>query len=437
MWSPRGKNAFRYLFTLVLFSLALIVDTNAFNLMAQDGDRADTFPQDRFFQNQQKIFPPGFQSRTPRFDNEKITFSGQVAGDYPVGPGDTFLINFWGRIEDNLVISIDNEGKLFIPKIGVIETTGLTYTDLTKSIEEKIKKHLKNVNFKIAITETRSFHVYVLGSVTEPGPFQVQASSRASEVIRKAGGPLPTGSKQFIEIRRNGEVIRVDTLAFSSFGDFSKNPYLMDGDVVFVPVLSDFVTVSGAVVFPGVFEIRETKALTKVIESLGGYTIYADRTAPLLLSRRNQDGSRRKLEVIMDSSKPSRMGPQQVSGENFDLQNGDEIFVPAAALLIPSNSEAVFVTGAVRAPGPKAFQVAGSVDEYIGAAGGLTDRANYSGAMLYRADGSEVPLTRRMAIQPGDTIHIPEKTFKFWQDHLAIMTTLISLATSIIVLSGR
>lgn len=384
-----------------------------------------------FFRQGRKIFPKNFQGRSV----------GEAAGptnaldEYPVGPGDQFLINFWGKVEDNLVVGINSEHKVFIPRIGVVDAKSKTYRELVKAVSKKLNENMKGVDFTISLYKERRFTVYVLGSVNAPGPFEVTASTRASDVIRLAGGVTPTGSQQFIEIRRNGEIKRLDVLKFASAGDFSHNPLLSENDVIFVPVLRDFVTVRGAVVNPGTFEIAETRNLEEVIEKLGGYSIYADASAPLQISREGPTGERVKYDLVRDAKEANSKTSFAI--DSFALKSGDEVFVPSSQLLIPSKSESVYVTGEVKQPGAKPYQISMSVEEYIGTAGGLTPRANFDSAVIYKADGSEVALSPRITIQPGDTIYIPEQTFKFWQDHVAILTTFLSLATSIIVLSGR
>lgn len=386
-----------------------------------------------FFRSGRRVFPSNFQSAQADFRPEALGDSDQVSRDYPVGPGDQFLINFWGKIEDNIVVSISSEDELFIPRIGVIDAEGLTYHELQGRIEEAINREMKEVQFAVSLYQHREFQVYVLGSVANPGPVQVRATSRASDVVGLVGGPSGMGSRQFIELRRGDEKLRVDLLRYMSFADFSKNPYVTDGDVIFVPDMSDFVTVRGAVVRPGSFEIRETRSLSEVIEQMGGLSVYADRQAPIRVSRLTEDGERVQRTVIFEEAHRESASDQLI--DSFQLQNGDEVFISSSQLMIPSHSDQVFVTGQVRAPGAQPYRITTSVEEYLGSAGGLTSRAQFSNAVVYKADGSTVDLQPRTNIEPGDTIYIPEKTFKFWQDHLSILTTFLTLATTIITVT--
>ncbi len=389
--------------------------------------------EDFFRSNRTTLFPRNFQ--LDKTKTESTPTSLYVDPHYPVGPGDQFLVNFWGRIEDAIVIQINSESKLFVPRIGVIEAAGITYQELIQRLTEKLNASLKNVFFTISLHRSREFNVYVLGDVNRPGAVNASANYRVSQVIEAAGGVRPTGSRQFIELRRKGAVIRINLLKYLNEASFEPNPFITNDDVIFVPHLTKFVTVTGSIVQPGTFEIQETNLLREIIKKMGGLSVYADLRAPIRVSRLMPNGERKQLRVF--HTVENRGSEQGYILNDFAVQESDEIFIPASNLLIPSKAAAIYVTGEVRTPGPVLYQISMTVEEYIGASGGLTSRADLSKAVVYKADGSQERIRSRMALEPGDTIHIPEKTFKFWQDHLTVVTAFISLATSIIVFSGR
>ena len=55
-------------------------------------------------------------------------------------------------------------------------------------------------------------------------------------------------------------------------GDISDNITLKDGDLIFIPVASKKVEVSGAFQRNAVFELQEHEYLTQLIEYAGGFT---------------------------------------------------------------------------------------------------------------------------------------------------------------------
>ena len=385
---------------------------------------------ENFFNRSRKVFPSSFQAGGSM---ETKPESAGILPEYPVGPGDKFLISFWGKIEDRIVVAIDSASKLFIPRLGTIDTKGLNYAEFESLVAQKINASLKDVKFTLSLVEPRKFKIYALGSVHSPGPLFIEATYRASDAVAMAGGPTATGTSQFIQIRRGDKVLRVDLMRFMAYGDFSMNPFLTDGDVLFVPDLGDFATITGAVVRPGTFELKEEKKLNNIIQFMGGLSVYADQTAPIRLSRLTARGDRETYFIYTTSE--AVKSKRDLLLADVILKHGDEVFVPAGQLLIPSKANMVFVTGEVKNPGAKPYQISMSVEEYIGISGGLSNRANLASAVIYRADGSTVALRPRINVEPGDTIYIPERTFKFWQDHLVIITTFLSLATTVIAVT--
>jgi len=433
-------------FTVVTLASVQAEDLNLSGLPSTPQDKKDPPRSDLdfkapssqdFFRSGRKIFPQNFASPSASVRPFEVgKSSGPIASeDYPVGPGDQFLVNFWGRIEESIIVSINSDGKLLFPRVGLIDTRGLKYNQFNEVVSKAIEAKLKNVSYTISLYKAREFYIYVLGEVNSPGPVAVHASLRASEALALARGTRPTGTTQFIEVRRGDKVLTLDLIRFESKADFSANPFITEKDLIFVPPIGNFISLSGAILRPGSFEIREIKKLKEVIDRMGGLSIYADRSNRIRLSRMQRDGTRKQIQISMADERPS--AKDSFFWEDFILQHGDEIFIPSSQLLIPSKSDSIFVTGEVKQPGSRPFRISATVDEYIGGSGGLTERANLGAALVYRSDGSSVRLTARMALEPGDTIYIPERTFKFWQDHLAVVTAFIGLATSIIVLSGR
>ncbi len=367
-----------------------------------------------------------------QMEHSPIESSGTIPEDYLIGPGDVFVVSFWGQIDDVLSIRVDDQNKVFIPRLGAMDVKGLTFGEFQEKLSKKIQSSLRNVSFTISLQSPRKFPVYVLGAVKAPGPVFVTAQQRVSELVAQAGGLEPRASRQFIELRRRSGTETADLLKFFAFGDFAQNPLVTNGDVVYVPAVTDFVTVSGAIAQPGIFEIRKTRSLADVVKEMGGPAHYADKTKPIKISRVTPKG--REIFTASWAAMSSLDGAEKDSAP-FELMKGDEVFIPSAPILIPSQSDSVFVTGEVRVPGARPYQNSMTVDEYLGSAGGVTNRANMRDSKVFKKDGSVVPLHSRLVIEPGDTIFIAEKTFKFWEDHVMILTTLLTLATTIITVS--
>lgn len=62
-----------------------------------------------------------------------------------------------------------------------------------------------------------------------------------------------------VVLHQKGKELSLDLLRFYRMGDLTQNPYLMDGDVIFVPAIKEQVTLLGAV------EYRENMSFGRVI----------------------------------------------------------------------------------------------------------------------------------------------------------------------------
>ncbi len=121
--------------------------------------------------------------------------------------------------------------------------------------------------------------------------------------------------------------------------------------------------------------------------------------------------------------------------DNLTVKNGDQIFFgEGAGRQLLSVSE-VFVTGEVKKPGPVPFESGLSVQHYLAAVGGFTNRADASSVEIYKGSGERLRGTDLSSLEPGDTIYVPEKTFKFWNDHLTILTALLGVVTTTIAIT--
>jgi len=76
------------------------------------------------FADADEVFAPGIHDLPP--------------DGYTFGPGDHVLVNVWGRVDLGLDLTIDREGKVFIPKVGELVAAGLTLDNFRKKLDKKL-----------------------------------------------------------------------------------------------------------------------------------------------------------------------------------------------------------------------------------------------------------------------------------------------------------
>ena len=63
-----------------------------------------------------------------------------VSQDYLLGPGDTIVVYIWGKIEQKLELTIDTNGKVFLPQIGNVYLSGVQFNRLPKLLKKEFEK---------------------------------------------------------------------------------------------------------------------------------------------------------------------------------------------------------------------------------------------------------------------------------------------------------
>lgn len=355
----------------------------------------------------------------------KIILDKPVDPDkYVLGVGDTLLLISLGRVNSNISLTVGPEGKIILPDVGDIDVVGLTLSAAKTIIKKALLKKYSNIEFKVLLAQPRVFKIYVLGEVKNPGVYQATPLNRVSDVIRNAGGVTQVGTNRNIELRREGKKEYADLYRYRKNGDLSSNPYLTDKDIIYVPLSSAKVTIGGGVKKPGVYELEGNENLNSFIERIGGFSTDVSYEKPVRISRISENREKTTMKIDLKSV---------VSGEkaSFYLKDGDAVWIPSIDE-VASNETNIYVTGQVRKPGPIRYMPGYTAKTYVSMAGGLTPRARYSQAEIIKADGTKIPLKEETILEIGDTIHIPEKFIKVWQDCLVITTSISSLTLAVI-----
>lgn len=377
-----------------------------------------------------------------------------VGGEYTLMPGDNILITISGGTNYSYITGVTYEGKITInlpvasimtpqgsyePRYDVVEAVlvhGLTLDDARDSLDRVFAKYFRRVNVDITLLGMRQFVVYVAGEVRVPGSVRANPVDRVSEIVGRAGGTTTTGSRTEIMLRRGQDTIYVDLERFEARGDISANPFVQDGDIVYVPKMSRSVIVKGAVfgkrgyelkvsqltaamerTSEGLYELKPGERLTDFVTKAGGLTPWADVHHAYVERGDDKIG----IDLGMAIANPN-------SAVNIELQNGDVLVVPAI-------NSVVYVQGQVVTPGAFPHQPNLRASDYLGLAGGPLTDANSGGAYLVRK-GKKISLRNDPVIEAGDRIYVPRQIFKFWQDYVEIGALAVSILISYLTLRG-
>ena len=301
---------------------------------------------------------------------------------YVVGPGDVFVVQVYGVSDQPLMLEVLPEGVVSIPQVGVVKLGQISLAEAKKRIADAMMTRVRDRSIDVNLAQVRSFKVSVTGGVEKPGVVVVSATDRVWEACMLAGGLQKKASRRNIRLIKESDTTLADLDYFNATGDVRANPYLNEGHVVFVPVVSDSfnkVEIFGAVNAPGAFEYRSGDRVSDLITLGFGLATDADLNDAELV--RFDPSGAGKQSIMLDLG---AIDSDKNSTANILLQPDDRVFVRAIAGF--RNKEQVTISGEVKYPGVYTIQPGcETLQQLVQRAGGILEKASLSEAEMYRS----------------------------------------------------
>lgn len=119
-------------------------------------------------------------------DAPKVTAADDT---YKLAPLDTLSVTVFQVPDLSRDYLVDQSGRMTMPLIGRIEVTGLSTTELAKSLERRLsEKYMRDPNVTVTLKESASRVVTVDGSVRQPGIFPAVGALSLVQVVALARG---------------------------------------------------------------------------------------------------------------------------------------------------------------------------------------------------------------------------------------------------------
>ena len=194
-----------------------------------------------------------------------------VGPDYVIGPGDSFTIYLWGKAEETYSVSVNRDGCIYVPRLGTLNVSGLTFSELKRHLERKFKQYYPAFEMSITMGRLRTIQIFIVGEAGNPGTYSVSSLSTIITALFAAGGPDKNGSLRDIRLYRNGDTIkRLDLYDFFIKGFKGNDVRLQSGDTLFIPVLGPVVGIAGLVKRPAIYEMKGPQTIGEMVEIAGG-----------------------------------------------------------------------------------------------------------------------------------------------------------------------
>ncbi len=194
-----------------------------------------------------------------------------VGPDYVIGPGDTLHIHVWGNIEGNYSVTVDRNGEITLPGVGVINLWGQSFGQARETVKNQFSRYYKNFEINVTMGGLRSIQVFVVGEVATPGSYDLSSLATLLTALSRAGGPSSRGSLRSVQLMRQGAVVsEFDVYDFLLSGDKNRDVRLQSGDTIFVPMSGPLVGVAGNVRRPAIYELKGGETLADCLALAGG-----------------------------------------------------------------------------------------------------------------------------------------------------------------------
>ena len=227
-----------------------------------------------------------------------------IPPDYLLGAGDELYVQVWGTADFTLSLTLDRNGQVNIPKVGVITLAGVAVRDLEKTLRSHISKIFTNISVSASLGRLRGIQVYVVGQARMPGTVQLSSLGTLVNALFASGGPNSNGSMRAIELKRNGKTVATfDLYDFLIRGDKSGDLSLMSGDVIVIPPVGSRIAVTGAFDQAAIFELKSSGTTVGEILKIGGGVPALAKTQKALLERIKPDSNppRQVQEIALNA----------------------------------------------------------------------------------------------------------------------------------------
>lgn len=326
---------------------------------------------------------------------------------------------------------------------------------------EIVDEIIRTLRDQTSISEI-SREVEVTGDVKFPGVYPLVQGMNAEDLIYAAGGLTERAFKLKAELSRS-QIDKNQQRQLSRFTlDLSSSKDLAfkveSRDVLQIKTIPDWqetsqVTLSGEVMFPGVYTIHKDDTLFDVLERAGGFTQYAYLPGAVFT---REELKEKELERIQEMQRrlEEDIAKAQIVTANSSTNNGIKDISQAQSLLdrlkdtpavgrlvidlekiysdeagfalpvidgdelfVPMRKNSVIVIGEVQMPISQVYDPSINLEGYINKSGGMTDKADEDRIYIVKANGGvKIPessswfIDSNTQVEPGDTVVVPLDT---------------------------
>lgn len=166
------------------------------------------------------------------------TAASQVPSTYVIGPDDVLYISVWKEPDLTNTLPVRPDGMVSMPLLHDVQAAGLTPTQLSDSITEKLKKYITDPHVTVVVTQMNSQRIYVMGEVQHTGAMNLLPGMTVLQALAAAGFTQFANTKGIYILRDEHGTQRkipVDYKKLVKGEDINQNIVLKPRDTIVVP----------------------------------------------------------------------------------------------------------------------------------------------------------------------------------------------------------
>ena len=279
--------------------------------------------------------------------DNKINGNVSTPQSYVVGPGDKVNLDIYGGSQKSQQLEVSPDGVIVVEGYGPIHIGGMSVAQANTKLREELGQRYKSSTIRMTVGQTRTVQVNVMGEVAAPGSYPLSAFATVFNAIYMAGGVNGVGTLRNIKVFRGGRLLTtVDVYDYILNGKLAGNVHLQDNDVI---IVGPNETIATLLKYAGGFANRSYKNAVRVHRTAGDrYSAYQVK---------------------------------EFDFSQFRLADGDSVIIDSIQGRYENTVE---IQGAVFHPGMYDLGANPSVRSVIENAGGLTEDAFKTRAVLHR-----------------------------------------------------
>lgn len=159
--------------------------------------------------------------------------------NYSIAPEDLLTIDVWKEPEISRTVPVRRDGKISLPLLNDLQAAGLTPTQLSSEIVEKLRATIVHPQVTVIVAQMSSLRIYILGQVTRGGAYPLVPDMTVMQALSIAGGFTPFANLKKIYVMRteNGadKKFPLNYKEVIHGREMQQNIHLKPGDTIVVP----------------------------------------------------------------------------------------------------------------------------------------------------------------------------------------------------------